>query len=261
MKAYIFKAAVLVALTLTSSNASAKTASDSNNTETSSKRFKFHPEVLSYWGSNWGATTSFGTPQETRKINTSKMYYNYVFGTDLTQMFSSKWGMTTGLRFERKANGSSVEMKNFLTTVTLAGAGTPTHGYFTGKNKCKNDNKYLTIPLLAVYRANADWDFRFGGYFSYAVSRCYTGEATDGKIRETPLVPATAVTYSTSDFSDDITKYDIGIQVGTVHKVWKQLYVTMDIDWGLVNTLDSPRSGMTMNVYNLYYCMGLGWKF
>jgi len=256
MKAILYKAIVLATMTITSTVVSAKNASDNEG-----KKFKFQPEIISYWGSNWGATTSFGAPKETRKINSSKLYYNYVFGTDITQMINTKWGVTTGLRFERKANGSSVEMKNFLTTVTLAGAGTPTHGYFTGKNTSKNDNKYLTIPIMGVYRANEDWDFRAGAYFSWAVSRCYTGEATDGKIRETPLVPATAVTSSTSDFSDDITKYDIGIQVGTVHKMWKQLYVTMDINWGLVNTLDSPRSGMTMNVYNLYYCMGLGWKF
>jgi len=255
MKILQYKTLLLAVMTLACTSASALTANNEGEEKNS------NVEILPYWASNWGATTSFGAPKETRKINTSKLYYNYVFGVDLTKMITPRWGVTSGLRFERKANGSSVEMKNFLTTVTLAGAGTPTHGYFTGKNTSKNDNKYLTLPLLAVYRANKDWDFRMGAYFSYALSRCYTGEATDGKIRESPLVPATAVTYSTSDFSDDITKYDIGLQLGTVHRIWKELYVTMDVTWGLVNTLDSPRSGMTMNVYNLYYCMGLGWKF
>lgn len=242
MKSTIYKISAAIALILSSMTANAQT------------------EVTPFFGSNWGATTSFGTPAETREIKSSNLLFNYVIGCDVTQMLSDKWGIDTGLRYERKASGSNVVMKNFLTTITLAGAGTPTHGYFSGNVKNINDNSYITLPVMAVYRTNSKWDVRGGMYFSYALRRKYTGEATDGKIRQNPTIPATAVTYSTSDFSDDISKFDCGVQLGVVRPIWKNLKCNVDLNWGLINTLNSEASGMTMNVYNLYLCVGLGWQ-
>jgi len=220
-------------------------------------KFEFRP----YWASNWGATTSLGVPPETREIKNSRLMYNYVFGCDVTMMLSEKWGINTGLRFERKGGNSCVVMKNFLTTITLAGEGTPTYGYFSGTVDNTFDCKYFTIPVQALYRAGKKWDIRWGMYFSYNVSPSYTGIAYDGKIRENPTVPAVGVDDSHSDFSDDVNRFDTGIQVGAVWTIWKGLSVNMDINWGLANVLDAPQSGMTMKVYNLYFCCGIGWRF
>lgn len=220
-------------------------------------KWEFRP----YWASNWGLTTSLGVPPETREIKSSKLMYNYVFGCDVSVLFSEKWGINTGLRYERKAGNSCVVMKNFLTTITLAGEGTPTYGYFSGTVDNTFDNRYLTIPVQALFRASSKWDIRWGMYFSYNVHPSYTGIAYDGKIRENPTVPAVGVDNSTSDFSNDVNRFDAGIQAGAVWTIWKGLNVNMDINWGLVNVLDAPQSGMTMKVYNLYFSCGIGWRF
>lgn len=256
MKKYIMTA-VIAAITII--GVSAQTTTSTPQADKAKKaKFEFRP----FYASNFGVTTSYGVPSETREIKSSTFKYNWAFGCDVNMMLSDKWGISSGLRYERKASNSCVRMENFLTTITLAGGeGTPTHGYFTGTSDNTFDNHYLTLPVLGVFRAHKKWDVRAGMYFSYNIVPSYTGIAYDGKIRESPLVPAVGVDNSTCDFTDDINKFDMGIQAGVVWMPWKKLTINGDINWGLVNVLDSPRSGMTMNVYNIYFSLGIGWRF
>jgi len=221
------------------------------------KPWTFRP----YWSTNYGLTTSFGAPAETREIKSSSLQINYIFGCDVIRMFSDKWGIATGLRYERKGGNSCVVMKNYLTTITLVGDGTPTYGYFSGTVETKCDIKYLSLPVMAFYRATKRLDVHGGLYFSYALDRKYQTKAYDGKIRETPLVPAVGVTESYSDFSDKITQTDMGIEAGISYLITKHLDINADINWGLVNVLNAPESGMTKKVYNLYASIGIGWRF
>lgn len=223
--------------------------------------FHFAPEIEPFVGINLGATTSLGVPEETEKINSAKTMLCPAIGVNAIQMLSQHSGVSVGLVFERKGGNSNVEMKNFKTQITLAGSGTPTDGYFTGTSTSHHSVYYLTLPVRYVYRFNSKWDINAGMYFSYALSRTRTGEAYDGKIRETPLVPAIAVEYSTSDWSDKIPRFDCGISIGATRQIWRNLDVKLDVNWGLCNTLNAPESGLTMNVYNLYGCIGFGWRF
>jgi len=223
--------------------------------------FHFAPEIEPFVGINLGATTSLGVPEETEKINSAKTLLCPAIGVNAIQMFSEHSGASVGLIFERKGGNSNVEMKNFETEITLAGSGTPTHGFFTGISTNHHSVYYLTLPVCYVYRINDKWDINAGMYFSYALSRTRTGEAYDGKIRTTPLVPAIAVEYSTSDWSDKVPRFDYGISVGATRQIWRNLDVKLDVNWGLRNTLNAPESGLTKSVYNLYACLGFGWRF
>jgi len=227
---------------------------------TYAQSFKFAPEIEPFIGINLGATTSLGVPDETDKINSADNMICPAVGVMATQMITEHSGAQIGLVYERKGGNSNVNMRNFETEITLAGSGTPTHGFFTGTSTNHHSVYYLTMPVRYVYRFNDKWEATGGMYFSYAVSRTRTGEAFDGKIRTTPLVPAIAVEYSTSDWSDKVPRFDCGISLGAKRQVWKNLDVKLDLNWGLMNTLDAPESGLTMNVYNLYACIGLGWK-
>lgn len=223
--------------------------------------FVFSPEIEPFVGINLGATTSLGIPEETEKINSAKTMICPAIGVMATQMLSEKWGVQTGLIYERKGGNSNVVMKNFETEIVLAGSdGTPTHGFFSGTSENHHSVYYLTLPIRAVYRMGK-WDINGGIYLSYALKRSRTGEAYDGKIRTTPLVPAIAVTSSTSDWSDKVPRMDYGISVGATRAIWKNLDIKVDANWGLKNVLNAPESGLTMNVYNLYACIGLGWRF
>ncbi len=222
--------------------------------------FHFAPEFEPFVGINLGATTSLGVPAETEKINSSKSMICPVVGVFATQMLSEHNGVSVGLLFERKGGNSSVNMKNFETEITLAGSGTPTHGFFTGTSTNHHSVYYLTIPVRYEYRMNSKWRFDAGMYFSYALSRTRTGEAFDGKIRTSPLVPAIAVEYSTSDWSEKIPRFDCGISIGATRQIWRNLDVKADLNWGLLNTLNAPESGLKQNVYNLYASVGLGWR-
>ena len=93
------------------------------------------------------------------------------------------------------------------------------------------------------------------------MSRSRHDESSEGTIRQDLFSPVAPVNHSTNDSSDKISRFDCGLQLGLTHPIWRQLMFEFDLDWGLVNVWDGRDYGMTMNIYNLYARMGLGWQF
>ena len=57
-------------------------------------------------------------------------------------------------------------------------------GVWTGGVKTKVHTAGLTIPLMATYKLSNRWNIKAGPYFSYLLSREFSGHVYEGYLRE-----------------------------------------------------------------------------
>jgi len=219
------------------------------------------PEIIPFAGLNLGMTTSIGVPRETRSISAAPYNFNVVAGALVSQRFSSKWGVMSGLRVERKGGHNNVYMENYFTKVHFEGVADDTQGYFSGRSQGEHDVWALSMPLYAMYQPHQRWSIQFGPYVSWQFSRYRYGISSEGTIRESMFSPLIPVDHSESDNSKKVSKWDAGIGFGCTRQMWRQLYMVFDFTWGLVNQWDGSDYGMKKNIYNIYAQLGFGWKF
>lgn len=216
-----------------------------------------------YAGVNLGGTAPIGLPAQIRSIDGFNPGLNLSIGADVTKMFTSKWGVSAGLRFENKGMTTEASVKDYRLTVNIKEGDEQgeKRGYYTGKVKNTTDNSYLTIPVKAIFRPSKRWDIKGGLYFAYAIETEFTGKAFDGTIRETPEHGRVAVKVADYDYSDDINRFDMGLEIGGAYRLYKGLSVKADLSWGLLSTLDGDTKKVDMTTYNIYLNIGLGYKF
>lgn len=214
-------------------------------------------------GYNIGGRTPLGLPAAIRSINSFTPLLNLTLGGYANFMFTPEWGLATGIRYEGKGMETGATVVNYrMTMVVNDGDQLGRHsGYFTGDIVNRSQSDYLTIPIVAVFRPNSNWEIRAGGYASYALKGSFTGSAQNGFIRETPLHEKIGVDFAEYDFSTDLRKFDIGMEVGADLKVYKKLAVTANLLWGLTQLLDPATRSIDMNMYNIFLNVGLAYRF
>lgn len=210
-------------------------------------------------GFNVGGTMPIGLPAEIREINSYSPTANLSISGHALKMFSPQWGAQVGLRLEHKGHNAGIDVKNYRMTLNI-GAGDDTgvkRGYFTGSIKNKTEFTYLTVPVSAVYRLNDKCDFRLGGYISYALDRSFEGHVVQGHVRESPLTAIIGITQADYDYTDDLRRFDAGIELGTSIKVYRSLAVNADLTWGAIKTLSPNTRKIDMDNYNIYLNIGI----
>lgn len=227
------------------------------NAQTSERKIEYNFAL----GFNIGGTTPIGLPAEIRGIDSYQPTLNLTVGASALKMLSPKWGVEAGLRFENKGMKTGVEVRNWQMTVNIQSGddtGTKT-GYFTGRIKNKTSISYLALPVRAIYRINEKWDLKGGLYFSYAIDRSFTGNVIEGRIRETPLHPVIGITKADYDYSEDLRKFDLGIDLGANWKVYRNLAVHANLTWGFLPVLDPDKRRVNMDNYNVYLNIGVNY--
>lgn len=210
-------------------------------------------------GFNVGGTMPIGLPAEIRGINSYSPTANLSVSGHAMKMFNSRWGAQIGLRIENKGHNAGIDVKNYRMTLNI-GEGDDTgvkRGYFTGSIKNKTRFTYLTIPVSAVYRLNDKWDFRIGAYASYALDRSFEGHVVKGHVRETPMTAIIGITKADYDYTDDLRRFDAGIELGTSFKVYRSLAINADLTWGGIKTLSPDTRKIDMDNYNIYLNIGV----
>ena len=98
-------------------------------------------------------------------------------------------------------------VKNYNMEI-LGQGGERISGVWTGGVKTKVHTAGLTIPLMATYKLTNRWNIKAGPYFSYLLSREFSGHVYEGYLREDnptgPKVEFTDGKIATYDFSDDL---------------------------------------------------------
>lgn len=214
-------------------------------------------------GYNLGGTTPLPLPAEIRKINSWGPGFTPTLAFHATKWINPRWGITTGVGIELKGMSIEADVKHWHTNLVVGeGAQTGTFsGSFSGKNKTKMRNGYLTVPALASFRPYDKWTFHFGGYISFLQDAKFEGSASDGYIRNGgPTGDKINVTTATYDFSDEMSKVDAGLTASADWYFTSKMAVKGQLSWGLVPVFPSSFKGISYNMYNIYVMLGLAYK-
>ena len=181
-------------------------------------------------GFSIGGTAPFPLPVEIRSIDGYNPTLAISIGGEVTKWFAvqNKLGVIVGLRLENKAMTTNATVKNYGMEI-LGQGGERISGVWTGGVKTKVHTAGLTIPLMATYKLNNRWNIKAGPYFSYILSREFSGHVYDGYLREDnptgPKVEFTDNKVATYDFSNDLRHFQWGLQAGAGWRAFKHLNI------------------------------------
>ena len=216
-------------------------------------------------GFSIGGTAPLPLPEEIRKID------SYAPGGlaisiegNATKWFDTKWGVTVGVRLENKNMTTEATVKNYGMKIINTNGG-ELEGLWTGGVKTKVKNSYLTVPVLANYKVSKRWKLVAGPYFSYLLEGDFSGHVYEGHLR-TPNETGSRVDFSgesvaTYDFSDDLRRFQWGIQFGGEWKAFKHLNVYADLTWGLNDIFKKNFDTISFAMYPIYLNVGFGYSF
>lgn len=217
-------------------------------------------------GFNIGGTSPIPLPAEIRSLEK----YNpnvaiSIEGTTTKWLDAAKqWGLTVGLRLETKSMTTEATTKNYGMKIFNSTGGF-LEGLWTGKVYTKVKNAYLTVPITADYRINDRWRVSAGPYFSYLMEGNFNGHVYEGHLR-TPdysgsKVEFTGDSQANYDFSDELRKFQWGMQLGGEWKAYKHLSVYADLTWGLNDIFQKDFETINFAMYPIYLNIGFGYAF
>lgn len=265
---YLFRlAAVLIVLMC---SASAMAQKDRN--ATLMRMSELGIRVMVRAGVNVGGTAPIPIPSEMKSINSYSPGLNFGFEGDVLANFTEKWGVQVGARLENKSMRSDVTVENYYTT--LVNDGDLIEGNYTGKERTTVSYSLLTFPVLATYKINSSWTIMFGPYFSYAMRREFYGHAADGYMRNLQKDPVTgemvptgdkviipADRPATYDFSDDMRRFQWGLEANVDWRCFRHFLVFAHLDWGLNDAFKSSFKTLSFPMYPIYAMVGFGYEF
>lgn len=213
-------------------------------------------------GFSIGGTSPLPLPAEIREINSYSPTLSIQLEGAAQKKFGKHWGMMVGIRFANKGMETDARVKNYhMEAVNADGSGTVI-GAWTGNVKTEVDLNYLTFPILATYCFNDRWQLTAGPYFSYMVRGDFKGCAYDGYIRDqNPTGEKAEVSLANYDFSDDLRKFQCGLQFGGEFKAYKHLSVSANVQWGLNSIFPKDFQSVTFALYPIYATIGFNYLF
>ena len=217
-------------------------------------------------GINIGGTSPLPLPSEIREINSYRPDLALSLGTEISKWFgqNDRWGFIFGLTLDTKAMKTDATVKNYGMEI-IGDGGEEIKGQWTGNVKTKFRNSYITLPLLAGYKVSKRVNLKLGPYFSYVLERDFSGHVYDGYLREDdptgPKVEFKDGSTATYDFSDDLRRFQWGLQFGAEWRAFRHLNVYADLNWGLNNIFKKDFDTVTFNMYPIYLNMGFGYAF
>ncbi len=214
-------------------------------------------------GVNIGGTSPLPMPREIRSIKSYKPGLNIALeGNVHKQIGKTPWGIAIGLCLETKGMDTDASVKNYhMEAVNADGSGRVV-GAWTGKVKTSVDNNYLTFPVLATYAIGQRWEVAAGPYFSWMMDGSFTGEAYDGYIRDqNPTGEKAEVARATYDFSNDLRRFNWGLQLGGEFRAYKHLAVSATLKWGFNGIFPSDFESVTFALYPIYATVGFAYVF
>ncbi len=128
----------------------------------------------------------------------------------------------------------------------------------------------LTMPVLATVRVSPRWNISAGPFFSVFVSQSFKGTVYDnsegiGYLRvDEPTGEKINIDKSnpaTYDFSDNMRKWNAGIEIAFDYKAAKHLNVFGILDWGLSDIFEPDFTAVDFKLYPIYGIVGLAYRY
>lgn len=215
-------------------------------------------------GFNVGGTSPLPLPAEIRSIHSYSPTACYLIGGDARRKINDTWGIMTGVHIETKGMETTARVKNYHIRMVAADKG-EMEGYFTGIVETTVRNTYFTFPLYATYQLSPRWLLKGGPYFSYSTSREFSGEVYDGYLRdETPIgqkVEITKESPATYDFSDDVSHFQWGAQMGAEWEASSHFRLSGTLSWAFSPLFKSKFDVITFDLYAIYANFGFAYVF
>lgn len=209
-----------------------------------------------------GGTTPLPLPQEIRSIDKYNPTMNIAIEGNAQKMFDpTKWGIAIGARLETKGMKTDATVKNYHMEMTADDGGYMV-GAWTGHVKTNVRSTYLTFPILAIYKVAPRWELRGGPYLSWMYDGNFSGEAYDGYLRHgDPTGEKAEVSRASYDFSDDLRRFQWGVQVGAEWQAYKHLSVYADLTWGINSIFPKDFESISFAMYPVYLNAGFSYLF
>lgn len=213
-----------------------------------------------------GGASPLGMPAQIRKIESYNPTLQLGLGVNATKWFNDKQklGLRIGLVFEGRGMETQAKVKNYYTQIE-DDTGAQTRGYFTGRVKTNMKNSYITFPVSLVWNASNAWNFYAGFYFSGLIDRSFSGYIYEGNFREGTPVGELTVFENTArgiyDFSDDLSRFQWGNQLGAEFKVNKSFRVFVDMTMANNQVFKNSFEAISFKMYNIYANIGFAYKF
>lgn len=212
-------------------------------------------------GFNIGGTTPLPLPAEIREIKEFHPKLNMMIEAEATKSFKEKWGFSLALRFETKGMETKARVRNYNITMVSSEDGVVS-GVFTGIVNTEVSNSYLTLPLLAMWKPHERIGIKLGPYCSFLLTGKFSGSASNGYLREgNPTGNRVDITSATYEFSDDLRRWNLGIQTGAEWKALSHLLVSADLMWGLSPIFKKDFDIITFEMYPIFASINFGYIF
>ena len=214
-------------------------------------------------GFNIGGTSPIPLPAEIRQLESYKPGMQIAIEGNVIKWFDKKWGALMGVRLENKGMRTDARVKNYHLVMDSKDNG-HLEGAWTGGVKTKVKNAYVTVPIQGIYKVSPRWDLKLGPYLSFLTSKDFSGSAYDGYIREGDPTGDKVVVKNeeaTYDFSNDLRKFQWGLDAGAEWRAYKHLSVYADLTWGLNSIFPDDFKSISFKMYNVYLNFGFGYIF
>ena len=214
-------------------------------------------------GFSIGGTVPVPLPAEIRKIESYNPLLNLMLGAEVRQSIHRNWSLTSGLQVESKGMETRARVKSYRLTMVSGNEG-EISGVFTGTVRTRVKNSYLTLPLLATWRPErqAKWGIKAGVYGSFLLDGEFSGSAYDGYLREgDPTGERIDITTASYEFSEELQRWNWGVQLGAEWRPFSHLLTGIDLSWGVNSILKKNFDVITCKMYPIYGTLNFGYLF
>ncbi len=203
-------------------------------------------------------------PEEIREIYSYSPGFQPSIQAGMSDMLSPEWGVRTALRLETKGMSTSARVKNYSMSIT-GDDGSSLYGFWTGDVDTDARNFLLTVPVSAVYKMTDRLSLDFGPYLSLLLGGDFSGEVSDGYLREGSPIGDKVVfengATSSYDFSDSYSRCQFGLSLGADYRINDEWFVSAALDWGLTDVFKSSFKTITFDMYPICVRLSVGYRF
>lgn len=207
-----------------------------------------------------GGMSPVPVPLEIQKIKSFNPLLNIMLEVEVQKSFTELWSLSFGLRMEQKGMKTQAQVKSYA--MELIQDDGSIAGVWTGSVLTTVNNSYLTLPVMVVWNPVQRWGIKLGPYISYLLNGNFSGYAYDGYLRVgNPTGDKIEVTNAPYDFSDDLARWNYGIQLGTEFQAFTHLFAGMDFMWGINSIFPNNFKTMSFTMHPIYLGLNFGYKF
>lgn len=215
-------------------------------------------------GYSIGGNAPIPMPSTIRSLNKYTLQPNLSVGLDACKPVKGRLGIAIGARFENKGMHIDADVKNYH--MEIIKGGDKLTGVFTGKNNTKVTAWMFTFPIQCTYNIKPNLRLKLGPYISLLTLKKFEGFAYDGYLRvdnptgEKVLLGSEEGSRGDYDFNKEMSRSQLGIDLGIDWYFTRRVGVYADLAWGLTGTFPHSFKTLEQTLHPIYGTIGVTYK-